>query len=157
MARFILDCEDEEIDKEALAAALSDEAQSDAALSAEIVFTDGAAMQKLNAEARGVDAVTDVLSFPNLDEIKNREIKGEDFPFDRDEAGNLFLGSVIICRERAAEQATEFGHSLKREYYYLAVHGMCHLLGYDHVNGDEKREMREKEEKILQKLGVTRE
>lgn len=157
MARFILDCEDKEIDKEALAAALSDEAQSDAALSAEIVFTDGAAMQKLNAEARGVDAVTDVLSFPNLDEIKNREIKGEDFPFDRDEAGNLFLGSVIICRERAAEQAAEFGHSLKREYYYLAVHGMCHLLGYDHVNEDEKREMREKEEKILQKLGVTRE
>ena len=104
-----------------------------------------------------MDAVTDVLSFPNLDEIKNREIKGEDFPFDRDEAGNLFLGSVIICRERAAEQATEFGHSLKREYYYLAVHGMCHLLGYDHVNEDEKREMREKEEKILQKLGVTRE
>lgn len=157
MARFILDCEDEEIDKEALAAALSDEANSDTAFSAEIVFTDGAAMQKLNAEARGVDAVTDVLSFPNLDEIKNREIKGEDFPFDRDEAGNLFLGSVIICRERAAEQATEFGHSLKREYYYLAVHGMCHLLGYDHVNEDEKREMREKEEKILQKLGVTRE
>ena len=157
MARFILDCEDEEIDKEALAAALSDEANSDTALSAEIVFTDGAAMQKLNAEARGVDAVTDVLSFPNLDEIKNREIKWEDFPFDRDEAGNLFLGSIIICRERAAEQATEFGHSLKREYYYLAVHGMCHLLGYDHVNEDEKREMREKEEKILQKLGVTRE
>lgn len=80
MARFILDCEDEEIDKGALAAALSDEANSDTALSAEIVFTDGAAMQKLNAEARGVDAVTDVLSFPNLDEIKNREIKGEDFP-----------------------------------------------------------------------------
>ena len=58
MARFILDCEDEEIDKGALAAALSDEANSDTALSAEIVFTDGAAMQKLNAEARGVDAVT---------------------------------------------------------------------------------------------------
>ena len=61
MARFILDCEDKEIDKEALAAALSDEAQSDAALSAEIVFTDGAAMQKLNAEARGVDAAGQLL------------------------------------------------------------------------------------------------
>lgn len=157
MARFILDCEDEELDEEALAAALSDEAKSDIALSAEIVFTDGETIRKLNAEARGVDAVTDVLSFPNLDGIKNREIKGEDFPFDRDEAGNLFLGSVIICRERAAEQAAEYGHSLKREYYYLAVHGLCHLLGYDHVNGDEKREMREKEEKILRKLGVTRE
>lgn len=157
MAEFKIDCTGDEINVGELAAALSGEAVSDVPLSVEILFTDAAHIRKLNAETRGIDAVTDVLSFPNLEDIGGGEIKGEDFPYDTDEEGNLFLGSVIICRERAAEQAEEYGHSLRREYCYLAVHGLCHLLGYDHMNEAEKAVMREKEEKILRKLGVTRE
>lgn len=157
MAQFIIDGEGEEIDVKALASALSSEADSDTPLSAEIVFTDKESIRKLNEQARGVDAVTDVLSFPNLEIARNARIAGKDFPYDFDEQNNLFLGSVIICRERAAEQAEEFGHTLRREYYYLAVHGMCHLLGYDHMNEEDKLEMREKEERILQALGAIRE
>ena len=77
-------------------------------------------------------------------------------PFDADEEGRLFLGSVAICRERAAEQAEEYGHSLRRELYYLAVHGLCHLLGYDHETEEDRREMREREESILAHMGIGR-
>ena len=65
------------------------------------------------------------------------------------------MGSIAICRERAAEQAEEYGHSLRRELYYLAVHGLCHLLGYDHEkSGLERTIMREKEEQVLDALGL---
>lgn len=157
MAVFVIDCENDEIDGQALAKALSDEVVSDKPLYAEIVICGETEIKELNAQTRGVDAVTDVLSYPNLDDIKNKKIESENFPYDLDENGNLFLGSVIICRERAKEQAEEFGHSVKREFYYLATHGMCHLLGFDHMNDDDKAEMREKEEKILKKLGAERE
>lgn len=156
MAFFVIDCENDEIDGQALAMALAEESVSDKPLYAEIVICDETEMKNLNAQTRGIDAVTDVLSYPNLDGIKNLEIKSENFPYDLDENGNLFLGSIIICRERAKEQAQEFGHSLNREFYYLAVHGMCHLLGFDHINDADKAEMREKEEKILKKLGAER-
>ena len=154
MARFILDCEDEEIDKEALAAALSDEANSDTALSAEIVFTDGAAMQKLNAEARGVDAVTDVLSFP-MYEFLNGEPQ-EELEAEPD-SGCVMLGDMILCYTRACEQAEQFGHSPARECGYLTTHSVLHLLGYDHERNDEDtRLMRSKEEDNLAFLGLTR-
>ena len=154
MARFILDCEDEEIDKAALAAALSDEANSDTALSAEIVFTDGAAMQKLNAEARGVDAVTDVLSFP-MYEFLNGEPQ-EELEAEPD-SGCVMLGDMILCYTRACEQAEQFGHSPARECGYLTTHSVLHLLGYDHERNDEDtRLMRSKEEDNLAFLGLTR-
>ena len=69
---------------------------------------------------------------------------------------NIFLGSIVICRERAAEQAEEYGHSLRREVYYLAVHGLCHLLGYDHETEEERAQMREKEEEILSAMNIGR-
>ena len=74
-----------------------------------------------------------------------------------DEDGNIFLGSIVICEKRAREQAEEYGHSYMRELHYLAVHGLWHLLGYDHMTEEDKPEMRAKEEKILSKLGITRE
>ena len=79
------------------------------------------------------------------------------FYFDLDEEGRLFLGSVVICRERAAEQAEEYGHSLRRELYYLAVHGLCHLLGHDHETEEDKRAMRAAEEDVLAEMGIGRE
>jgi probable rRNA maturation factor len=68
----------------------------------------------------------------------------------------LLIGSIVVCCDRAREQAEEYGHSYNRELHYLLVHGIMHCLGYDHMQEDEKAEMREKEEFILSKLGITR-
>ncbi len=147
----------EQFDFSPLAEAFEGEIESDCGLSAEIIVTDEAEIRRLNAEARGIDAVTDVLSFPSLDGIRGAELRKADFPYETDEDGNIFLGSIVICEKRAREQAEEYGHSYMRELHYLAVHGLWHLLGYDHMTEEDKPEMRAKEEKILSKLGITRE
>jgi probable rRNA maturation factor len=103
-----------------------------------------------------VDKVTDVLSYPTLDGICGVEIKGENFPFDKDDDGNLCIGSVVVCRERAKEQAEEYGHSYRRELHYLFVHGVMHCLGYDHIEEQDKTEMRAAEERVLKKMGIER-
>lgn len=114
-------------------------------------------IQTLNKENRNVDSVTDVLSFPMLDAIRGKVLKTSDYPddFDLDERA-IFMGSIAICEERAKEQAKEFGHSEKREFTYLLVHGVLHLFGYDHMNEEDKKQMREKEEEIMNLLGVSR-
>ena len=147
----------EQFDFSPLAEAFEGEIESDCGLSAEIIVTDEAEIRRLNAEARGIDAVTDVLSFPSLDGIRGKALKKADFPFEVDEEGKLFLGSIVICEKRAREQAEEYGHSYMRELHYLAVHGLWHLLGYDYMTAEDKPEMRTREEKILSKLGITRE
>ena len=76
---------------------------------------------------------------------------------EQDEEGRILLGSIAICIERAQEQATEYGHSYQRELHYLLVHGVMHCLGYDHENENDKVLMREKEESVLKKMGITRE
>lgn len=73
-----------------------------------------------------------------------------------DEEGNLFLGSIAICTKRAEEQAEEYGHGYERELNYLLTHGLFHLLGYDHMNDTDKAEMRAREERVMNKLGLTR-
>ena len=159
MNEFIIYCDDEEFPAEnvaALTAAMQGFVSSDVPLAIEFVFVDGEEIRRLNREMRDTDKVTDVLSFPALDEIKGQPIYGEDFPYEMDEEGNLLLGSVVVCCERAREQAEEYGHSYNRELHYLLVHGIMHCLGYDHMNEEEKAEMREKEEFILNKLGITR-
>ena len=139
-----------------LAEAFCGEFESDCNLSAEIVTVDEQEIRRLNKELRGIDSVTDVLSFPSLDGIFGKKILKKDFPADLDEEGNLFIGSIAICVKRAEEQAEEYGHSFKRELNYLAAHGICHLLGYDHIEEGDKSVMREKEEKVLLKIGITR-
>lgn len=156
MAELILHCEEEGFDAALLEAHALAGIDSDVPLSAELVFTDEAGIRALNAAERGIDAVTDVLSFPNLEGIRGVPLRKGDFPFDIDEEGALFLGSVVICRERAAEQAQEYGHSLRREVYYLAVHGLCHLLGYDHETEEDKAEMRAREEAVLAEMNIAR-
>lgn len=156
MAKLIVECEEEGFDVSPLEQYAAADIDSDAPLAAELVFCGGEDIRALNAKERGKDAVTDVLSFPNLDGILGRPIRRADFPFDADEEGNLFLGSVVICRERAAEQAAEYGHSLRRELYYLAVHGLCHLLGYDHEGEADKTAMRAREERVLADMGIGR-
>ena len=103
-----------------------------------------------------MDKVTDVLSFPTLDGIFEKEIRGEDFPFEKDDDGNLLIGSVVVCRERAKKQAEEYGHSYRRELHYLFVHGVMHCLGYDHMEEVDKVKMRAAEERVLEKMGIAR-
>lgn len=114
-------------------------------------------IRTLNRDNRLIDSVTDVLSFPMLADIRGKVIKKSDFPLDYDEDEKaIFLGSVAICRERAEQQADEFGHSYEREMSYLFTHGLLHIFGYDHMTDDDKKEMREKEEEALSSLGITR-
>ena len=125
-------------------------------LSAELLLVSEEEIRGLNARERGVDSVTDVLSFPSMDGIKGQPILAEEHGEELDEDCNVFLGSIVICEKRAREQAQEYGHSFERELWYLAVHGILHCLGYDHMTEEEKREMREKEESVMQKLDLRR-
>lgn len=100
-----------------------------------VAFVDNQQIKELNKKYRDKDEATDVLSFPIDDEM---------------------LGDIIISAIRAAEQAEEYGHSLKRELAYLTVHGMLHLFGYDHHSEEEKDEMRQKEERVLTQLEISR-
>lgn len=125
-------------------------------LSAELLLVSEEEIRRLNAQGRGVDAVTDVLSFPSMEGIKGAPILADEHGEEIDENGNVFLGSVVICEQRAREQAEEYGHSFERELWYLAAHGLLHCLGYDHMAQEDKREMREKEEYVMKKLSLER-
>lgn len=154
MQKLKIECED--FDFSLLEGAFEGEFSSDCTLSLEITFVDEVEIRRLNNKARGVDAITDVLSFPSLDGILNKKIKKSDFRYDLDEDGSLFIGSIAICPTRAKEQAEDYGHSERRELFYLATHGICHLLGYDHMTDKDKSVMREKEERVLSKINITR-
>lgn len=111
-----------------------------------IVLTDDEHIRNLNKKYRGIDSPTDVLSFPMIDNFN------EEMPY-QDE---IPLGDIVISLERVEEQRKDYGHSFERELAYLAVHGLLHLLGYDHMNDDDQREMRAREEEILSGLKITR-
>jgi len=116
-----------------------------------ITLTCPSYIKKINNEYRNINKETDVLSFPmfeknEIDElIENQNNVVEDV-----------LGDIIISVDRVKEQAVEYGHSFERELAYMVVHGFYHLMGYDHMNDDEKSVMRAKEENILSKLKITR-
>jgi len=114
-------------------------------LSLSVSFVDKDEIQRLNKEYRNVDAVTDVLSFPQFDSFDYLQTWME-----------IELGDVVICADRAKEQAEEFGHSYERELIYLFVHSVFHLLGYDHMTDEDKAEMRAAEEEVMGKLGIVR-
>ena len=124
-------------------------------LAAEAVFTSEDEIRELNRDKRGVDAVTDVLSFPSLDGIRGKVLSPKDYPAEC-EGNRLFLGSVAICAAQGTRQAKEYGHSEEREYTYLLIHGLLHLFGYDHTAEEDKREMREHEKRILRALHLNK-
>lgn len=126
-------------------------------LSIELDFVSPEEIQTLNREYRGVDRVTDVLSFPYLDGIKGKLIRREDFGDDiDDETDSVLIGSVCINPERAKEQAEEYGHSLKREVCYLALHGFLHCFGFDHVEKADEEEMTALANEIMNSLDIKR-
>ena len=109
-----------------------------------IVLVNNKRIQEINKEYRNIDAVTDVISFAfeEVNDVNYDDIR--------------FLGEIYISYERCCEQAQEFGHSVRRELCYLAVHGLLHLLGYDHMNEKDKKVMRTIEEEILNEYDITR-
>lgn len=112
-----------------------------------VVLTNAKNIKSINKEHRGIDRETDVLSFPMFekDEIAHLDNTNEDI-----------LGDMVISIERVEEQAKEYGHSFERELAYMVVHSFYHLLGYDHMTEEDKKEMREKEENVLGILGIRR-
>ena len=110
-----------------------------------VTFTDNSGIRELNKQYRDKDIDTDVLSFP----------MGENGVYDIDmETGAKILGDVVISMEKARDQAERFGHSFQREVGYLTAHSVLHLLGYDHIDNLEKVRMREKEELVMEQLGL---
>ena len=123
-----------------------------------VVITDNAGIREINREYRGIDAATDVLSFPMAEYPAPADFSelSEDPDLFEPDSGELILGDIMISAERAEEQAEEYGHSLKREMAFLTAHSMLHLMGYDHMSDDERVVMEERQEEILQALGITR-
>ena len=123
----------------------------DSKLYVSITLTTPENIRKLNKEYRNIDKETDVLSFPIFEKdeidlkIKNRDFKNVDI-----------LGDMIISVPRVEEQAKEYGHSFEREFSYMVVHSFYHLMGYDHIQEEDKLVMRKKEEIILENLNIKR-
>ncbi len=116
-----------------------------------IILTNPEEIKRINKEYRNIDKETDVLSFPMFQKGEIEELikKKENIVTD-------ILGDVVISIPRVYEQAEEYNHSFERELSYMVVHGFYHLMGYDHMEEEEKKIMRQKEENVLQKLNITR-
>ena len=153
MGRLYLECLQKRLRLRKIADAVYKTLEQTDKLKAEIVFSSEEEIRRLNNATRGVDSVTDVLSYPTLDGIKGTVLRREEHITELD--GNyLFIGSIMLCEERIEQQAEELGHSAERETTYLIVHGLMHLFGYDHMKRNDKKEMREKEKAALALLGI---
>ncbi len=122
-----------------------------------VTLTNPEEIEKLNRQYRNIDRPTDVLSFPmfeknELDNFIKENLKNNDV----NEEGDI-LGDIVISIPRVYEQAEEYGHSFERELAYMVVHGFYHLMGYDHIEEEDKKVMRAKEEEVLNELGIKRE
>ena len=141
----------EDIVKKVIEQCFKEENIENSKLYISITLTTPEHIHEINKQYRNIDKETDVLSFPmfekqELDEmIKNQKFEHEDV-----------LGDIVISIERVKGQAEEYGHSFEREFSYMLVHGFYHLMGYDHIEEQDKIIMRPKEEKILFKLGIGR-
>lgn len=118
-------------------------------------------IRRVNQEFRELDVPTDVLSFPMVEyetpgDFSVLETPGAKNMYFNLDSGELLLGDIVISLERGKEQAEEYGHSLERELAFLTAHSMLHLMGYDHMEEDEREVMEKKQENILQSLGITR-
>ena len=124
-----------------------------------ILITDNEGIRMYNREYRNIDRETDVLSFPNVPfELPSDFSVAEEMEADcfQPDSGELILGDIILSCDRILEQAERFGHSIRREYAFLIAHSMLHLCGYDHMEPDEASVMEEKQNHVLDRLGITR-
>ena len=134
-----------------LSQCFKEEKLEDSKLCVTVTLTTPKTIQEINKQYRNIDRATDVLSFPmfekdELDEkIQTNDFENEDI-----------LGDIVVSVDKVKEQAIEYGHSFERELSYMIVHGFYHLMGYDHIEENDKKIMREKEENILEKLSISR-
>ncbi len=136
----------EEIINKVFEACFKEESLYDYSIYVSVIISNEEYIKEINSKYRGIDSVTDVLSFPMFEKNEIEEAK----------LNEEVLGDIIVCIPRVREQAKEYEHSEKREFAYMLVHGFYHLMGYDHMEEPEKQEMRAKEENILTKLGIER-
>lgn len=142
----------EKLIKQVIEACFEEEKLISTNLYISITLTNLEQIQEINKNYRKIDKATDVLSFPMFEKeelehiIQNQPNEVEDV-----------LGDIIICLPKVEEQAKEYGHSVQRELAYMLVHGFYHLMGYDHIEEEDKKKMRPKEEHILNQLQITRE
>ncbi len=124
----------------------------------DVLITDNTEIQSINRDYREKDCPTDVLSFPMLD----YEIPGdfshaeEDMDAFHPETGELILGNIILSADKIQEQAEAYGHSERRELAFLTAHSMLHLMGYDHMEEEEREDMERRQKEILEQCGYTR-
>ena len=141
----------DEVIKKVLSQCFKEENMEDSNLCVTITLTTPKRIQEINRQYRNIDKATDVLSFPMFEKdeldniIENKKFENEDI-----------LGDIIISVEKVKEQAIEYEHSFERELSYMVVHGFYHLIGYDHIEEDDRKIMRAKEEKILETLKISR-
>lgn len=124
-----------------------------------VLMTDNAGIHEMNREHRGIDRPTDVLSFPMVEyetPADFEHIEDEQPHCFHPETGELLLGDIVLSCDKIKEQAAEYGHSELRELCFLVAHSMLHLFGYDHMEDEERKVMEQKQEEILEGLGISR-
>lgn len=143
--------ENEETIKKVLEQCFKEEKLEKSKLYITVTLTNSKNIEKINKKYRNIDKETDVLSFPMYEKREIEEkIAQKDFEYED------ILGDIVISVEKVEEQAKEYGHSFERELSYMTVHGFYHLMGYDHIEEEDKKKMRPKEEKILNTLKIVR-
>lgn len=143
--------EQEELIKKVVKQCFEEEGLFNTNLYMEVTLTNPENIRKMNQEYRNIDKETDVLSFPMFEKEEIAQMLLEKNHMVQD-----VLGNIVISIARVEEQAKEYGHSFQRELAYMLVHGFYHLMGYDHIEEEDRLEMRPKEEKVLQDLNIAR-
>ena len=123
-----------------------------------VLLTDNEEIHEINKEHRQIDRPTDVLSFPMADYEKEGDFSFLEEAQDcfHPESGELLLGDIVISADKVLKQAENYGHSPLREYAFLIVHSLLHLVGYDHMEAAEAADMEKKQSEILDSMGITR-
>ncbi len=157
-ARKPLDFDYEQLIQSVIAMALEKE-QCPYEAEVNVILTNDEQIHEINQEYRSIDRPTDVLSFPLLDYRTPGNFEGiEDHIEDyfNLETGELMLGDIIISVDKVYEQAENYGHSIQRELAFLVAHSMFHLMGYDHMEDEERIIMEKKQSELLSSMGITR-
>ena len=145
---------------ETVAEAVLKEEKCDYEVEISLTITDDAGIQEINKEFRDIDKPTDVLSFPTIsyDEPGDFSVIESEQKNDilNPDTGNISFGDIVINEARVRSQASDYGHSERREFAFLVAHSMLHLCGYDHMEEEEAKVMEAKQESILESLGITR-
>ncbi len=148
MGKLVIESIEKKVKLKKLAKAVYTVLNQTAKIKAELVFASAEDIHSLNNTTRGVDKVTDVLSYPSLDGVRGQVLQPENHLTELD-GKYIFIGSIVLCEEKIKEQALEYGNTEEQERNYLIIHGLLHLFGYDHMTEEDKKQMRDIEKAVL--------